>query len=145
MKLWRLYRRAHGPGLDGVGGLYAAGRWHELGSRVVYFGASPGIVILEKLAHIDPELLPADLILSRFEGDVSVEDVLQSEVNDVQDLKQTRARGETFLKAKTACTLRVPSILVPEECNLVLNPLHPDASKIKPYDHRDFTFDGRLL
>ena len=112
---------------------------------MVYFGASPAIVILEKLAHIDPPLLAEDLILSRFEGDVSVEDVLQSEVNDVHDLKQTRARGEAFLKAKKACILRVPSILVPEEYNLVLNPLHPDASKIQAYDHRDFTFDGRLL
>jgi RES domain-containing protein len=145
MTLWRLYRRVHGPGLDGVGGLYAAGRWHELGSRVVYFGASPGIVILEKLAHVDPELLPTDLILSRFEGEVSVEDLLQSEIDDLRDLKQTRARGETFLKAQTACVLRVPSILVPEEYNLLVNPLHPDASKIHAVDHRDFTFDGRLL
>lgn len=145
MKLWRLYRRAHGPGLDGIGGLYAAGRWHELGSRVVYFGASPGIVILEKLAHVDPAVLPDDLILSRFEGDVSVEEVLQSEVDDLHDIKQTRARGEAFLKAKTSCILRVPSILVPEEYNLLLNPLHPDAPKIQAVDHRDFTFDGRLL
>jgi RES domain-containing protein len=145
MKLWRLYRRAHGPGLDGIGGLYAAGRWHELGSRVVYFGASPGIVILEKLAHVDPELLPADLILSRYEGDVSVEDLLQSEVHGLGDLKQTRARGEIFLKTRAACILRVPSVLVPDEYNLVFNPLHPDASKIQPYAHRDFTFDGRLL
>jgi RES domain-containing protein len=145
MQLWRLYRRAHGPGLDGIGGLYAAGRWHELGSRVVYFGASPGIVILEKLAHIDPELLPADLILSRFEGEVSVEDVLQSEVSDLRDLKQTRGRGETFLKAQTACVLRVPSILAPEEFNLLFNPVHPDASKVQTVEHRDFNFDSRLL
>jgi RES domain-containing protein len=124
MLLWRLYRRAHGPGLDGIGGLYAAGRWHELGTRVVYFGASPGIVVLEKLAHIDPAVLPDDLVLTRFEGDVSVEDVMTGEADDLHDLKQTRARGARFFKEQSACMLRVRSSIVPEEYNLVFNPLH---------------------
>src|SRR6266550_1409200 len=46
--------------------------------------------------------------------------------------------------AKDACVLRVPSIVLPEEYNLVFNPLHPDASKLRTVDHRSFTFDGRL-
>jgi RES domain-containing protein len=143
MELWRLYRKAHGPGLDGAGGLHAAGRWHELGSRVVYFGASAGIVILEKLAHIDPAVLPNDLILARFEGEISVEEL--TNFNDLRNLMQTRARGEAFLKAKAACVFRVPSIVVPEESNLLLNPLHPDASKLQVMSSRHFSFDGRLL
>ena len=47
--------------------------------------------------------------------------------------------------AKDACVLRVPSIVLPEQDNLVFNPLHPDASKLQPVDHRSFSFDGRLL
>ena len=65
--LWRLYRARHGPGLDGLGGLFAAGRWHSLRERVVYFGGSAAIVVLERLAHTDPGLLPNDLQLARFE------------------------------------------------------------------------------
>ena len=145
MDLWRLYRAAHGPGLDGTGGLYAAGRWHELGSRVVYFGASPSIVTLERLAHVDPALLPADLVLARYEGGLSMTEVVTGEVADIHDLRQTRARGEAFLKAKATCVLRVPSVIVPEEQNLLLNPLHPEASKIQLVFSRDFTFDSRLL
>lgn len=143
MILWRLYRAAHGPGLDGAGGLHAVGRWHELGSLVVYFGASAAIVALERLAHVNPDALPTDLILTRFEGDISVEELM--DFDGLHDLTQTRARGEQFLKAKDACVLRVPSIILPEEYNLLCNPLHPDASKIQPVDHRSFTFDGRLL
>jgi len=142
MELWRLYRDAHGPGLDGTGGFYAAGRWHELGTRVVYFGASPAIVVLERLAHTDPFLLPDDLVLARYEGDISVEEVMTGEADD---LTQTRARGEAFLKAKTACVLRVRSVVVPEAYNFVFNPLHPDAGKIRLVYSREFTFDGRLL
>ena len=113
MILWRLYRAAHGPGLDGAGGLHAAGRWHELGSLVVYFGASAAIVALERLAHVNPDALPTDLILTRFEGDISVEELM--DFDGLHDLMQTRARGEQFLKAKDACVLRVPSFLLLEE------------------------------
>ena len=145
MELWRLYRKAHGPGLDGTGGLYTAGRWHELGSRVVYFGASPSIVALERLAHVDPALLPDDLILARYAADVSMEEVMMGEVNDIHDIKQTRVRGEAFLRTRAACVLRVPSVIVPEEHNLVFNPLHPNAPKIQLAFSREFSFYSRLL
>src|ERR1700757_3000921 len=71
MTLWRLYREAHGPGTDGVGGHYAAGRWHHQGRRVTYFSDSPSLCVLEKLIHLDPDLLPDDLRLGRFEIDVT--------------------------------------------------------------------------
>jgi len=41
---WRLYRTRHGPGLDGIGGMFAEGRWHTLGEPVVHFGGSAAIV-----------------------------------------------------------------------------------------------------
>jgi RES domain-containing protein len=145
MQLWRLYREVHGPGLDGVGGLHAGGRWHEMGSRVVYLGAGAAIVVLEKLAHIDPAILPADLILARFEGDLSVADVTDAELGDVWNLTQTRQRGEAFLKGQSSCILRVPSAVVPEEHNLVFNPLHPEANALQLVYSRRFSFDGRLL
>ena len=143
MELWRLYRAAHGTGLDGSGGLYAAGRWHELGKPVVYFGASPAIVVLEKLAHIDPGVLPGDLLLGRFEGDVSVEEL--GEFPDIQDTAKTRARGTAFLESRKACVLRVPSRVVAEEFNFVVNPVHPEAGRIRLAASRAFVFDGRLL
>jgi RES domain-containing protein len=145
MQLWRLYREVHGPGLDGIGGLHAGGRWHEIGSRVVYFGAGAAIVVLEKLAHIDPAVLPADLILARFEADLSIEEVNDADLSDVWDLTETRERGEAFLKSQTSCVLRVPSAVVPEEHNLVFNPLHPQASSLQLVSSRNFSFDGRLL
>ncbi|MEP7244129.1 MAG: RES family NAD+ phosphorylase [Gammaproteobacteria bacterium] len=145
MELWRLYREAHGPGLDGTGGLYAPGRWHKAGSRVVYFGGSASIVVLERLAHLDPGLLPHDLVLAQYDGDIRAEEMKQAEVGDLGDLQRTRARGEEFLKANVSCVLRVPSVLVPEAWNFVFNPLHPDAMKIRLISSRPFKFDGRLL
>jgi RES domain-containing protein len=143
MQLWRLYRAAHGPGLDGIGGLHASGRWHPLGWRVVYFGASAAIVVLEKLAHINPDVLPRDLVLGRFEADVSLEELAQ--LFDTHDVAKTRSYGAAFLESQRSCVLRVPSIVLPEEFNLVFNPEHPDAGKIRSVSRRRFSFDERLL
>lgn len=143
MDLWRLYRAAHGSGLDGAGGLYAPGRWHRLGRRVIYFGASPAIVVLEKLAHVDPSTLPGDLLLGRFVGEPSVESV--TEPLDVGDLLACRARGERFLDAGRACALRVCSVVLPDETNYLVNALHPEAVKIRLVSERSFYFDERLV
>lgn len=142
MDLWRLYRAAHGPGLDGAGGLYAAGRWHRLGRRVIYFGASAAIVVLEKLAHVNPEALPDDLLLGRFAGDPSVE--AAGEPPDLRDLTACRARGERFLESGRACAFRVPSVVLPEEANYLVNAAHPDAGRIRLVAERPFVFDERL-
>lgn len=143
MDFWRLYRAAHGPGLDGAGGLYAAGRWHRLGRRVIYFGASPAIVVLEKLAHVDPAALPGDLLLGHFAGEPSVESA--AEPLAASDLLACRARGERFLEAGRACALRVPSVVLPEESNFLINALHPEAVKIRLVSERSFFFDERLV
>ena len=148
MKLWRLYRRAHGQGLDGAGGRYAAGRWHHQGTPVVYFGGGAAIVVLEKLAHLNPDTLPADLMLGLFEADISVEDVWpegSAQSCDLEDIDQTRAAGQEWIESGRSCVLRVPSIVVPEEQNLVVNTLHAEAQRITLTAERPFTFDGRLL
>ena len=143
MDFWRLYRAGHGPGLDGTGGLYAAGRWHRLGRRVVYFGASPAIVVLEKLAHVDPDALPDDLLLGRFTGEPSVESI--AEPVALRDLSACRSRGERFLEAGRACALRVSSAVLPEETNYMVNAEHPDAARILLVSERPFIFDERLV
>lgn len=143
MDLWRLYRAAHGPGLDGAGGLHAAGRWHGLGRRVVYFGATAAIVVLEKLAHVDPDMFPGDLLLGRFAGEPTVESI--TEPLNVGELTACRERGERFLAAGRAGALRVPSAILPEESNYLINALHPDVAGIRLVSERSFFFDERLL
>jgi RES domain-containing protein len=114
----------------------------------VYFGAGAAIVVLEKLAHLNPDTLPADLMLGLFEADVSVGEVWpegRAQGRDPEDIDLTRAAGQAWLESGRTCILRVPSIVVPEEQNLVLNPLHPEARQITLATERPFAFDGRLL
>lgn len=148
--LWRLYRTRHGPGLDGIGGTFADGRWHTLGERVVYFGGSAAIVVLERLAHTDPDLLPDDLRLARFEFPEPVQETKADEVaplrkNWTQDEHYTRRIGGQWRQQGFSCLLAVPSAILPEECNFVLNPEHPDAQRLRLVRERRFTFDSRLI
>jgi len=144
--LWRLYRAQHGPGLDGLGGLFSDGRWHSRGRRVVYFGASAAIVVLERLAHTDPDLLPTDLWLGYFEFSEAVSEVKIEELPDdcLHDENATRRRGEGWRLGNSSCLLMVPSAILPEESNFVFNPLHNEAKHLRLIRERAFRFDPSL-
>lgn len=147
--LWRLYRSRHGPGVDGIGGLFAEGRWHTRGERVVYFGGSAAIVVLERLAHTDPDLLPDDLQLALFDCSGLVSEA-RVEVGALpahwaRDENTTRRVGGRWRQEGAACLLAVPSVILPEELNFVFNPQHPDASRLRLVRERPFRFDPRLI
>ena len=148
--LWRLYRTRHGLGLDGIGGMFADGRWHTRGERVVYFGGSAAIVVLERLAHTDPDLLPNDLRLARFEfteavSQTKIEELATLPANWKQNEDATRRIGGQWRQQGSSCLLAVPSVILPEELNFVLNPEHPDATRLRLVRERRFTFDPRLI
>jgi RES domain-containing protein len=149
-RLWRLYRAEYGPGLDGIGGTFADGRWHTRGERVVYFGATAAIVVLERLAHTDPDLLPTDLRLACFEfaetvSTIKVEDICPLSGNWMHDDNATRRIGGQWWLACSSPLLLVPSAILPEESNYVLNALHAEAKSLRLIRERPFTFDPRLL
>ena len=114
----------------------------------MYFGGGAAIVVLEKLAHLNPDTLPADLMLGLFEADASISDVwpdMSSRLRDLEDVDAARDAGQEWLTSRRSCVLRVPSMVVPEEHNLVFNPQHTEAQRIALVTERPFTFDGRLL
>lgn len=148
--LWRLYRERYGPGVDGIAGTLADGRWHVQGELVVYFGASAAIVVLERLAHINPDLLPDDLRLGQFElgnPDDALHVTALARLPDTwtQVESTTRKIGSQWLRIQSSCLLAVPSAILPEETNYVFNPRHPAASSLRLLRERPFSFDPRLI
>lgn len=149
-QLWRLYRARYGPGLDGIGGTFADGRWHTRGELIVYFGASAAIVVLERLAHTDPDLLPDDLYLGLFEfrkppqtSTVTEHSVLSADWAKKEQM--TRRIGADWLRNGKSSLMRVPSAILPEESNLLFNPQHSDAKLLRLVRKRRFAFDPRLV
>jgi len=114
----------------------------------VYFSDSPSLAVLEKLVHLDPDFIDDDYLLGAFEIDVRaavVEQLTEFPTNWRRDVASTAARGARWLAGNTGSLLSVPSAIVPEQRNFLLNPVHPDAMHLRAKRERRFQFDLRLL
>jgi len=120
---------------------------------VVYTSSHLSLAVLEKLAHIDPDLIPDRL--AAFEIEIP-DDKGSMEVFPVDRLPSTwRAQppaastqdiGRAWLADVTRPgVLVVPSAIVPREVNYLLNPAHPDAGRWSVVGREPFGFDARLL
>lgn len=135
---------------DGEGAAKAGGRWNSRGIRVVYASATRSLAALETLVHIDGTI-PFDWVMLRCEfPDELIELVrmakLPSDWRSHPAPPELRELGDRWAREGRSAVLAVPSVLVPEETNFLLNPLHPDFAKIKKHRKREpFAFDPRLL
>lgn len=151
MRAWRLCKARH-KSLDGIGGELAEGRWHAKGQRIVYAASTPSLALLEILVHLDlsPDLLPDDYVLTEIEipNDASFERIAADSLApgwDALDGTIARALGSRWLESEASAVLLVPSAILPEEGNVLINSRHPDAGRIRMTADRPFRFDPRLL
>ena len=148
MVLWRV---SNCRTLDGVGGLYVSGRWHTKGHPIVYCTLNPATALLEILVHmeIDSEDRPERFQVLRIEGPdaLSIEetepDALPS--NWVEDIVSTQSMGDLWLYERRSLLLKVPSVLVPETWNVLVNPQHAEANLLKVTTTYEQPFDARLF
>lgn len=139
MLAWRLCREPFAD-LSGEGARLHGGRWNRRGRPLLYLAETAALALLELRVHLDlpPELLPDDYVLATIDLDA----LLTETVNDIPD--SPAGFGDNWLTEQRTPVLRVPSVLVPESCNLLLNPLHPASARARLVRTRRFTFDPRL-
>ena len=145
MELWRISNYAD---LSGIGGLRAAGRWHSQGRRIVYLADHPSSALLEMLVHMDRDLMPATYQLLRIavSADIATETISEELPPDWRSQTlTTREIGDRWLDRSTSGLLRVPSAISANGNNYLLNPEHPDATKIAVTEIIKAPFDPRLL
>lgn len=150
MKLYRIARTAYIEDTTGAGARLHGGRWNEKGVPVIYVASSPSLAALEFLVHLPIVLAPRDLSICRFvlPDSVSVTRVKKSALpagwKSSPLSSETQAIGTRWAVRGKSLLLFVPSVLVPEESNILINPLHPEFRKIKKRV-QPFTFDPRLV
>lgn len=147
MLLWRLSKRTT---LDGMGGLMASARWHTQGRRIVYCAETPAGALTEALVHleVDPMDPPRGLKLLKIEtGTAGIETLDEGRLGRQwkREKLDTREIGDEWLISRRTALLRVPSVIVPETFNFLLNPEHQDATGVRIVEAFDFEFDERLL
>lgn len=148
---WRLVREARADDtFSGEGARLYGGRWNPHGLLATYLSATRSLAALEVLVH-QAEHVPTGRFLffevlfpEHFVTTISPAD-LEADWRSYPPRNSTVTLGGNWLKARTTPVLRVPSIMIPEESNYLINPEHPRAEEVQIGNPRPFTFDSRFL
>lgn len=154
--LWRIAKHTTqyaATDLSGGGAKAVGGRWNSKGMAVVYASTTIALATLETLAHLGDNIAIRNTFLVRIDMPMSI--WKQREIISAVELDATWLAeppgsttvdfGDEWLQQGRAPLLLVPSVIVPEECNVLINPAHAVAAKkITATVQRQFIYDPRL-
>jgi len=148
MILYRLVRSVYADDLSGNGARLYGGRWNSEGKAMVYLASSRSLAVLEALAHLSPTNMPDDYCMITIEAPDSIDELninaLPKNWNEYPEQNILKQVGNRFLQQNNQLLLKVPSALVNEEFNYLMNPLHKLAPSVKIVTKKPFSFDERL-
>ncbi len=138
--------------LSGKGAEKTGGRWNRAGTPVLYTATTAALACLETVVHLNTAGLPLNRFLVRIDvpdgvwasKQVKPATTLPVGWNAVPEGKVSLDIGDAWLMGVASALLLVPSVIVPEEFNALLNPKHPDATSITATKLRPWYYDGRL-
>lgn len=148
MILYRLTTGKFAKDISGTGARINGGRWNPAGLAGLYTSQYISLAILEILVRATKNTSPDSYTLTSFEiADNSIYLVQLKKLKKEwkYDLKYTQGIGEDFLSENQSLCLQVPSAIVPQEHNFLLNPLHPDFKKVKIVGSELLELDKRLI
>lgn len=153
--LWRIAKHTlqyRADDLSGGGAKITGGRWNSKGQPVVYAATGIALATLETLAHLGDNIAIRNAFLVR----ISVPPALwkQRQIISTEQLDPTWnaeppgstsvALGDAWLHGAGSALLLVPSVIVPEEYNVLINPAHAASARITASVLRQFIYDPRL-
>jgi RES domain-containing protein len=147
--VWRIARRPHALDRHGTGARQAGGRWNRPGTRVIYAGCTVAITALERFVHL-AGVVPPDLVLVRVElpdrhsSERPAVTALPVDWDRVPPAPASMDFGTSWARARRSLVLYVPSIIVREEENAVINPAHPEFAGVRMTIARAFSYDPRM-
>jgi RES domain-containing protein len=153
--VWRIAADAATYGADDLSGKGAektGGRWNRKGTSVIYASQSIALASLETVVHLGgAEPLPLNRCLIQIEIPLAAWDtrtVFSASAHLGWDALPAGLVsidwGTQWARSRRSLVAEVPSIVVPEEFNVLLNPDHPDASTLNVRKLRRWAFDHRL-
>ena len=148
---WRLLKKSRrATAFTGEGARLYGGRWNHRGTAMVYLADSLSLAVLESFVH----LIPAEKKTLCFAYQIMIPDQLEMDKIILEQLpanwralpapEQCKDVGTDWVAANQSVALVVPSVLVPVQFNILLNPEHPDFDHIQIEEWGDFSFDPRM-
>ena len=149
MQVWRLCRKKYAA-FDGEGARAAGGRWDRRGAAIVYTSATLSLAVLEYFVNLPAAAAPADLVAisAELQADIPMTSL------DAGDLPRGWRKypapdaladlGTRWVEEGKTAILAVPSAVVPQERNYLLNPSHPRFREIKTGKPELLSLDSRM-
>lgn len=149
MFIYRLSPAQYAKDLTGEGAGLFGGRWNNAGTRCVYSSESRALCVLEYTVNVPGAYLPDNLCIVTIEIPDNNHLILNPEQlpNDWRqtDVRlHTQAFGTRLLEKDEHFIIRVPSVVIPEEYNYIINPTHTGIKKVNIVNVAPFSFDTRL-
>lgn len=146
---WRITKRSHAKAaFSGEGARIAGGRWNLPGRAMVYASSTLALAALETFVHLGEEGVSLSFVCFRIEipDSVSIERCRRAPRGWRSEPpgEASMRYGTAWLTEARSAVLDVPSAIVPEERNLLLNPHHPDFAELLIGRPKPFAFDPRM-
>jgi RES domain-containing protein len=147
LKIWRISKSEHGKASpNGTG----AHRWNSPGTPIIYAAESRALAVLEMLCHLEGRELLDDYVLIEIQADESLMQTIersslpQNWCADPSPPELKRV-GDEWIRTAECPVLRVPSALLPDEHNFLLNTEHEDFRRLNFGEPVPFRFDASLI
>lgn len=151
MFVYRIAKKVVVKDLTGTGAKLFGGRWNHKGTAVVYTSETRALATVEFLVHLCLSNAPSGLMIATLEipDNTVPEDVPRASLarrwRDYPPPREVADLGTRWAMAKKSLLLKVPSAVVEQEYNILINPLHSDMEKVVLLRVEAFEFDKRLI
>lgn len=149
MIVYRIAKIKFKEDITGLGPKLYGSRWNTQGLSMLYTAEHISLAVLETLVHLEKSEIPVSywLLTIKMPDNTAgiVIDFNRLKKNWAADEEYTQFMGSQFLTNNESLFLKVPSAVINEESNFLLNPIHKDFKKVQIIKTNEFNFDTRLL
>lgn len=150
MMVFRLTKSKYKDEISGIGAELFGGRWNSVGTRIIYTAESRALCTTEIAVHTPLGIVPTDYYLQTIRlPDTPLKEILVDDLTknwrEFPHNISTKTIGDEFIKNGNFLILKVPSAVIQDEYNYLINPFHVDYKKLELIKIEEFYFDKRLF
>ena len=151
MPVYRIAKKDVVKDLTGTGAKLYGGRWNHRGTAVIYTSGTRALATVEFLVHVSLSNAPRGLLIATIEipDNIVPEEVPRASLprawRDYPSPREVADLGSQWVKSAKSLLLRVPSAVVEQEYNILINPLHSDMARVVLQRIDAFEFDKRFV
>ena len=151
MRVFRITKARYVDDMSGAGARISGGRWNHQGAGIIYTSSTRALATVEYLVHVPAAIIPKNLRIATIEvpGDAIPNRVEPAELPEnwrqYPPPPKLAEIGSNWVLSGKSLLLQVPSAVVENEYNVLMNPMHPDMKKVSIADVHSYVLDERLI